>query len=299
MPRIIPPFAALRAFEATGRLGRQSDAAEELHISTSAISHQIRALESFLGVPLFTRARGVLELSAEGRHYYERVCAALDILSSATEEKLSAVDNTPLKIHMFQSLANLWFVPSLQEFAQRAPDQRVIILTIPEKVSLAGSDIDALIVYSKGRPANLLVDLLFEEVMVPVCSPAFLHLNGPMDTVESILNQRLICSSTHVDEWREWARAVGSESEPRQPHLFFDNRANMLEAAREGLGLALDRRPYGEIQKIRGLLVEPLARPVATGWSYYLVTNERSRHSQGIHKMRDWLLGLCKAFSGR
>ncbi len=265
MTRIIPPFASLRAFEATCRLGRQKAAAEELRISTSAISHQIRVLETFLGLSLFVRGQSAPVLTPEGRAYYDRVCAALDILSRATEETISEVDETPLKIHMFQSLANLWFVPHLAEFTKLRPEQRVIIQSMPEQVTLAGSDLDAMIVYAREKPALPLVDHLFDEVITPVCSPTYLHEHGPLDSVDAILRQRLISSGVHTDEWAVWAQAGGAAMANPRPHLFFDNRANILEAAREGLGVALDRRPYGEIQRMRGQLLAPLASAADDG----------------------------------
>ena len=296
MTRTIPPFAALRAFEATCRLGKQKAAADELLISTSAVSHQISGLEAFLGKVLFVRGHSTTVLTAEGRTYYDRVCEALDILSQATEETLSVVDETPLKIHMFQSLANLWFVPHLQEFTRRSPDQRVIVLSTPETVSLAGSDLDAMIVYAQTKPKYPLVDLLFHEVMVPVCAPAYLNKHGPLGTVDAILQQRLISSAVHTDEWDVWARTAGAEGVKPRPYLFFDNRANILEAAREGIGMAMDRRPFAEVQKARGVLVEPMALPYVTGWAYYFVANERSHKSQGISRLRRWLLALCEGF---
>lgn len=296
MSRTIPPFAALRAFEATARLGKQSDAAEELRISTSAISHQIRALEAYLGAPLFTRTPNGLALTIEGRSYFDRVCTALDIIAAATTEKLLNVDDTPLKLHMFQSLANLWFIPHLRDFTEGLPDQRIIVVTDPESIILSGTNIDAAIVYSKVEPATPYAEFLFEEVIVPICSSSFFQACGRLDTVEEVLSQRLIGSANHPDEWKQWAEGCGKLDEPRPAHLSFDNRSNVLHAAREGLGLAIDRCPFGELQKSQGLLMEPIPWPVATGWSYYFVSSERSHGLWRVRKIREWLLVLCSAF---
>ena len=296
MSRTIPPFAALRAFEATARLGKQSDAAEELRISTSAISHQIRALEAYLGVPLFERTPSGLNLTDQGRSYFDRVCDALDIIAAATAERVSSVDDTPLKLHMFQSLANLWFIPHLHHFTEGLPDQRVVVLTQPENVKLSGSDIDAAIIYSEEKPATPYADQLFEEVIVPVCSPSFLQAFGPLDTVEKVLSQRLIGSANDPGEWKQWAEGCGISHEPHPAHLSFDNRSNALQAAREGFGLAMDRRPFGELHKAQGLLLEPIPRPVTTGWSYYFVSSERSHGFRRVRKIREWLFALCSGF---
>ncbi len=298
MSRAYPPFSALRAFEATARLGKQTAAAAELHISTSAISHQIRALESYLGVPVFRRDPRGLSLTPAGQSYFERISAALDIISEATVEKISSVDDTPLKLHMYPSLANLWFIPSLKKFSEAFPEQRVTVTTLPEHVVLPGSDTDAAIVYGETAPDATYADHLFAETIVPVCSPDFLAENGPIDSVEQLLSHHLIGSHIDPEEWTQWARLCGYERDIPPRHLSFDNRSNALQAAREGLGLAMDRRPSGELQKAKGLLVEPIARPVQTGWSYYFVTSERSHSLARVRKIRSWLLELCADFNG-
>ena len=293
MSRAYPPFSALRAFEATARLGKQTAAAAELHISTSAISHQIRALESYLGVPVFRRDPRGLALTPAGQSYFERISAALDIISEASADKIASVDDTPLKLHMYPSLATLWFVPNLKKFSEVFPEQRVTVTTLPEHVVLPGSDTDAAIVYSETPPDSPYVDHLFAEVIVPVCSPAFLAENGPIESVEQLLSHHLIGSHIDPEEWTQWARLCGHERDIPPRHLSFDNRSNALQAAREGLGLAMDRLPSGELQKAQGQLVEPIARPVHTGWSYYFVTSERSHALARVKKIRSWLLELC------
>ena len=296
MPRIIPPLHALRAFEATCRLGLQSAAAGELNVSASAISHQIRVLERFLGAVLFHRTPSGPVLTRDGDAYFRRISGALDILSDATAERLATSDDTPLAIHMFQSLANLWFVPQLERFLDRNPDLRVIVQTMPEHLTLSGSGIDAMIVYARDKPAGPSVDHMFEETVVPVCSPAYLARRGPIRDVEDILGHKLIASAVYADEWRIWADAMGAAIPAPRPHLFFDNRANVLEAAREGLGIALDRRPFGTLQRSRGALVCPLDAARPTGWSYWLMCSDSSPHMQSVQKLRKWVLALCKGF---
>ncbi len=296
MARKIPPFAALRAFEATARLDRQSEAAEELRISTSAISHQIRALEAFLGLPLFERTTSGLILTAEGRAYNERICKALDTISMATAEQMGAVDDTPLKLHMFQSLVNLWLIPNLRNLTEGLPEFRVSIVTKPETVNLSGSDIDAAIVYAYEKPASSFAEKLLDEVIVPVCSPEYLNRMGPIDSVETLLKHPLIGSAHLANEWEEWAAGCGVTFHQSPSFLSVDNRSNALQAAREGLGLAMDRRPFGDWQKSRGTIVEPVPLHVATGGAYYFVTTDRAHALQRVRKFRTWLIALCAKF---
>ncbi len=296
MARKIPPFAALRAFEATARLEKQSQAAEELRISTSAISHQIRSLEAYLGVTLFERNPSGLIPTAEGQAYYQHICGALDTISTATTEQMGAVDDTPLKLHMYQSLVNLWLIPNLRNLTDGLPDLRVAIITQPETINLSGSDVDAAIVYAREKPPSSFAEKLFDEVIVPVCSPEYLNRNGPIDSVEDLVKHPLICSENYSTEWQEWASDCGVIFQPDPSILTVDNRSNALQAAREGLGLAMDRRPFGDWQKSRGILLEPASHHVATGGAYYLVTTDRTHTLQRVRKFRSWLIALCAKF---
>jgi len=297
MARKIPPFAALRAFEATARLEKQSQAAEELRISTSAISHQIRSLEAYLGVPLFERTASGLIPTPEGQAYYQHICGALDTISTATTEQMGAVDDTPLKLHMYQSLVNLWLIPNLRNLTEGLPDLRVAIVTQPETINLSGSDVDAAIVYAREKPSSSFAEKLFDEVIVPVCSPEYLNRNGPIDSVEDLVRHPLIGSEHHSNEWQEWASDCDVTFQPGPSILTVDNRSNALQAAREGLGLAMDRRPFGDWQKSRGILLEPVPRHVATGGAYYLVTTDRTHALQRVRKFRSWLVALCAKFN--
>ena len=297
--RKIPPFAALRAFEATARLEKQSQAAEELRISTSAISHQIRSLEAFLGVPLFERTAAGLIATPEGQAYYKHICGALDTISTATIEQMGMVDDTPLKLHMYQSLVNLWLIPNLKNLTDGLPDLRVTIVTQPETINLSGSDIDAAIVYSCNKPSSSFAEKLFDEVIVPVCSPEYLNHNGPIDSAEDLIRHPLIGSQHHSNEWQEWAFGCGVTFQPGPSTLTVDNRSNALQAAREGLGLAMDRRPFGDWQKSRGTLLEPTPHHVTTGGAYYLITTDRTHTLQRVRKFRRWLIDLCAKFNNK
>jgi len=224
MARKIPPFAAMRAFEATARLEKQSQAAEELRISTSAISHQIRSLEAYLGVPLFERTAAGLIPTPEGQAYYEHICGALDTISTATTQQMGAVDETPLKLHMYQSLANLWLIPNLRNLTEGLPDLRVTIITRPETINLSGSDVDAAIVYASAHPSSSFATRLFDEVIVPVCSPEYLNRCGPIDSVEELVKHPLIGSEHNVNEWQEWASDCGVTFQPDPSFLTVGTR---------------------------------------------------------------------------
>ena len=104
---------------------------------------------------------------------------------------------------------------------------------------------------------------------------------------------QLIASAVYADEWRVWADAMGADASVPRPHLFFDNRANVLEAAQKGLGIALDRRPFGSLQRAKGGLVGLLEPSRPTGWSYWLMCSKTGPHQRDLRKLRTWVLQLC------
>jgi LysR family glycine cleavage system transcriptional activator len=283
----------LRAFEATGRLGRPSQAAEELRISTSAISHQIRALEVFLGLRMFERTSSGLALTTAGHAYNKRICDAFDAISTATTEQMRADIGKPLKLHMFQSLVNLWLIPNLRDLTDGLPDLNASIVSHPEVASLSASDLDAAVVYAHEKPDSQFAEKLFDEVIVPVCSPEYLSKAGPIDSVEALVKHPLIGTVNQPAEWEEWAAGCGVSFRKTSRFIHVDYRSNALQAAQEGLGIAMDRRPFGDWLKSRGKLVEPVPRKVWTSGAYYLVATDRTHTLQRVRDFRKWLIELC------
>ncbi len=297
MGRKLPPFAALRAFEAAARHGALQAAADELLVSASAVSHQIKALESFIGATLFQRDGRGLSLTELGRGYLAEAGGALDQIEAATVRAMGDRQGGTLRIHLYHSLSQLWLVPRLAEFLGANPDLDIEMITMPDDLDLAGTDIDLAFRYGAAPPLGFTCDKLFDEVMTPVCALGFLESIGPVTRPEDLIGHRLITSAYHDDEWPQWFAAQGVTlapgSERTVPRLLFDSRASMLQAASEGLGIALNRRPYGDHFLRQGTLVEPLDRPVTTGMAYYLVIPKRAETLPRVKSFRGWLLSLC------
>ncbi len=293
MARTIPPFAAIRAFEAASRLGKSTAAAEELGISPSAVSHQIRSLESYLNTVLFLREGNQTTLSDAGRQLLGPVTQALDLLDATFSEQLGDRPHQHLRIHMFQSLANLWFLPHLADLRNSNPDLRITIQTVPEQVTLSASDLDMAIVYAAEPPQDRRCVKLFDEVIHPVCSPQYLRQRGPFNSPEALLSEPLIQSSKHPDEWSLWFNHSGLPSGRIRPVVEVDNRASVLQAADLGLGWAIERRPFGAAMLANGTLVAPFGHPMATGYSYFLLTSQRAEGTPACRRFESWIRRLC------
>lgn len=314
MGRSIPPFASLRAFEAAARHCSFKKAAEELNLSPSAISHQIKSLEIHLGICLFNRTHNSLELTEVARAYASDVAAALSILETASARVDQARDDAGLVINLFPSLVSAWLLPLLGAFKAQNRDVDVRIVTSLEPIPFTGSDIDVAIRYGEHGPADALSNFLFAEEIVPVCSPSFLAEYGPFGDPGAILDSTLIYCVNNAAEWSQWLHAAGLDEAvparcmelrehggPNGPHddtdeykpanrMDLDNRTQAIEAARNGLGVAMARTPNADSYLKSGDLVIPIEHKVATGMNYYLCWPERKARFRNVETFRDWLV---------
>lgn len=234
----LPPIASLQAFEAVARRRSFALAAAELHLTASAISHQIARLESQLDLRLFERSAHGVRLSPAGEHYLLRVGAALSAISAATDDLRQGVRNS-LYVHSAPSIASLWLMPRLRRFAQAYPEISLNLSAAhtPSDFALGQADID--IRYGVPQWGDLIVEPLFEESIVPLASPAFIK-EHKLKRVEQLLDVPLIQSNVSVVQWSDW---FGRFTQLRAPERFpvrFDRAQMSLDAATQGLGVALE-----------------------------------------------------------
>ncbi|MBE1206276.1 LysR substrate-binding domain-containing protein [Aminobacter carboxidus] len=295
MARKLPPFAALRAFEALARRRTLQDAADELLISSSAVSHQVKSLETFLSAKLVTRTASGLILTPIGRKFVDGLGDALDRIEAATLAVLSTRQHGVLKIHLFQSLAQSWLIPQLADFMSTNPDISIRTHTMQDDVDLSGTDIDLAIAFFDGKPDNPnATEKLIDEKIFPVCSPKFIETHGAITSPTDILRHKLIACSYTPDEWRIWLEAVGVDaSNIGPPQLMFDKRSHVLQAADEGLGIAMERTPFSSVMIKRGQLIPAVDIRIATGAGYYLVAPPRSLVLTHVKQFRAWLRTIC------
>ena len=294
MGRRVPPFAAIRAFEAAARHGTLQAAADELGVSPSAVSHQIKSLEDFLGAKVFVRRNNKLSLTDLGTSYQQDLRQALDLIEIATARAAQRQKGGRITVNLFFSLAELWLVPLLGSFHEAHPDIEVKLVTQPEDVSLSGSDIDVAIRYASRESVEQGCEFLFEEDILPVCSPGFLVAMGPMTSPADLTMRRLIISSLEPSEWSIWAGANGVSLGEVTSWLELDQRTFVMQAARKGLGVAMARRPYADTDLEEGTLIAPFPKSVKTGFAYYLVVPERSRNLPRVKAFSKWLLEHCQ-----
>lgn len=240
----VPPIVNLLAFEAVARRRSFAMAATELHLTASAVSHQVARLEADLGVRLFERNAHGVRLSPAGERYLERVGGAITALSAATEDLRQGVGNS-LYVHSAPSIASLWLMPRLKGFAQAHPDISLNLSAAHSHSDFALGQVDIDIRYGIPQWADLVVEPLFEETIVPLARPDFIREHR-LKRPEQLLEVPLIQSNVSVVQWSDW---FGRHADVRAPDRFavrFDRAQMSLDAATQGLGVALESTTNAE-----------------------------------------------------
>lgn len=234
----VPPIANLLAFEAVARRRSFASAAAELHLTASAISHQVARLESHVGVRLFERSAHGVRLSTAGERYLARVGGALTAIGAATDDLRQGFSNS-LYVHSAPSIGSLWLIPRLRAFALAHPDITLNLSAAhtPSDFALGQADID--IRYGVPQWPDLVVEPLFEERIVPLASPAFIRQQR-LTRPEQLLVVPLIQSNVSVVQWSDWFQAFVFRRAPDRFAVRFDRAQNSLDAAAQGLGVALE-----------------------------------------------------------
>jgi DNA-binding transcriptional LysR family regulator len=228
----------LLAFEAVARRRSFALAAAELHLTASAISHQVAKLEAQLGVRLFERSAHGVRISTAGERYLARVGGALAAITTATDDLRQGV-STSLYVHCSPSLASLWLMPRLRDFAQAHPDIALNLSAAHTHSDFALGQADLDIRYGVPTWPDLEVEPLFEERVAPLASPAFVAQHQ-LKRPAQLLEVPLIQSNVSVVQWSDWFAAFTPMRAPERFTVRFDRAQLSLDAATQGLGVALE-----------------------------------------------------------
>ena len=234
----VPPLANLLAFEAVARRRSFAHAASELHLTASAVSHQLARLEADLGVRLLERSAHGVRLSPAGEQYLARIAGALTALVAASEDMKQGVRNS-LYVHSTPSFASLWLVPRLGSFAQACPDIVLNLSAAHTHSDFAVGQVDLDIRYGVPNWPGLVVEPLFEERVVPLASPDFIRRHR-LRRPEQLADLPLIQSNVSVVQWSDWFAAHTRQRAPDRYGMRFDRAMMSLEVATQGLGVALE-----------------------------------------------------------
>ncbi len=292
----LPSLNGLRAFEAAARHLSFTNAAAELNVTQTAISHQIRRLEEELGTKLFVRQNRALALTPEAKEYLPGIRAAFNDLRLATDRLLRRDDGHVLTVSTLASLAAKWLLPRLSAFQEAHPGIDVRITTSTGLVDFRSGDVDAAIRYGRGNWPGLRADWLMADELFPVCSPALLTGDKPLRCPEDLANFTLLHSSGgYDDDWRLWLTAAGLPVNiSKQPGITFDLIFMTVQAAIDGIGVALGRTSYVQGDIAKGRLVVPFKIALPTDAGFYLVSPGGRTDPPKLKAFRQWLIGSAQ-----
>lgn len=292
----LPSLNGLRAFEAAARHLSFTLAASELNVTQTAISHQIRRLEEELGIRLFIRQNRALALTPEARDYLPGVRAAFNDLRLATDRLLRKEDDRVLTVSTLASLAAKWLLPRLTDFQEQHPGIDVRITTSTSLVDFQRDNVDAAIRYGRGQWPGLRADWLMADELFPVCSPSLLRGDKPLRRPEDLRNHPLLhTSSSNSDDWRLWLTAAGLPADiARQPGITFDMIFMTIQAAIDGIGVAMGRTSYVQDDIAKGRLVVPFKIALPADAGFYLVSPEGRREAPKLAAFRNWMIAAVQ-----
>ncbi|WP_299495550.1 transcriptional regulator GcvA [uncultured Shewanella sp.] len=291
MPKRLPPLNAVKAFEAAARQLSFTRAAEELFVTQAAVSHQIKALEEFLGLKLFRRKNRSLLLTEEGQSYFLDIKDLFVQLSDATDRLLARSAIGSLTVSTSPSFAIQWLVPRLSKFSELNPDIDVRIKAVDNEQSSLSDDVDVAIYYGQGHWPGVHADKLRNEVLIPVCSPMLLKGPKPLNTPSDLKNHTLLHDASRQD-WQAWFKQTGVGDINVNQGPIFSHSSLVLQAAAYGQGVALGYSVLASPDIKAGRLICPFPDVLVSKNAYYLVCEQNLAEVGKITAFREWMLSM-------
>ena len=284
------PMNALRFLDACARHLSFTTAAEELRVTQAAVSHQIKLLERYLGSRLFLRLGRGVRLTHEGTHYLAAVRASLTHLDHAAAKLRAGRGDSSVTCSIATTIATRWLMPKLRSFSLQFPDI-VIRLDLTERfVNFSTEQVDLAIRYGRGEWPGLLSELLFAEVLVPVCSRELLQGRRGLLQIRDLKKHTLLHSSASMNDWEHWLDAHGATNVGSKKGLIFEQPHLALQAAAEGLGVAMADRALAQRDIDAGRLVIPFPGGLARSEGYYVVGKPETRNDLHCGRFWRWLV---------
>jgi LysR family glycine cleavage system transcriptional activator len=292
----LPPLNAIRAFEAAARRGSFVEAAKDLHVTHWAVGKQIRLLEDWLGVPLFERRTRGVALTDHGADLLTDVSAALSRLISASgrlrEPELTRRVSGVVRVNVLSSFALRWLLPRLSKFQESYPGIEVKVSTTSRRLRYVGAAFDVGIRSGVEHGSGIRSETLMSDRRLPACSPIILR-DRPVETAHDLRRHVIVHSTTTRSSWPLWLSAAGVKSLVPVRHLELDHVYLQLQAAVDGLGIALASLPLIEADLAAGRLVCPIAAPELPADDYQLVTRDDRRRDPAVQAFRAWILAAA------
>jgi LysR family glycine cleavage system transcriptional activator len=290
----LPNLAALRAFEAAARHENFSRAAEEVHLTHGAISHQIRALEEELGLQLFQRHGKRIAITAEGQRFAAVVRKSLGDIAAAAAELKDSTRARRLVITAVPSLSARWLAGRMGKFIDLHPDIEVTMQTTVDMVDLTRGQVDVAVRFGSGNYPGVKAEMLIGDFFYPVVSPHY--RGGKLPRTPQELTPDMLLRSDSGEPWSMWFHAAGIDLPEPGGGVMFDDSSMLLRSAAAGHGVAIARHLIAMPEIADGALVRLFDVAVRCRYSYYIAYTERAFEKSQVRAFRDWLVAEAQEF---
>ena len=288
--RRLPPLNALKMFEASARNLSFSGASEELFVTPSAVSHQVKTLENFLGVELFHRSNRKVTLTPQGEQYLASVKHAFDEIEMATQRLSATQGASVVQISVAPNFLIRWLMPRMSRFRALFPDVELQINASMGLLDFNRTSTDMAVYYGNGEWDDIEVEFLRKVMLVPVCGPGLLQTGPPLEKPSDLANHTLIYVSKRTWEWDNWLKKAGVEFITPKGSMQLSSSQLTTAAAQENLGVALTDQTLISREIESGKLVVPFDIPLDTKKAFYLVYRKHRPLTKGMEAFRNWLM---------
>jgi DNA-binding transcriptional LysR family regulator len=289
-PTRMPSLKALKVFQEAGRYLSFKEAAEVLFISPSAVSHQVKNLENYLGIELFVRKTRALEFTDAGRKYFTFLDEMFSRLEAETHQLFTEFGRGLIRLCVPPFFANEMLLPRLQSFQALMPDTDIRLTTQPSLMKAHPAEADLSILLGKDEWPDLVTHRLFARRLVVACSPALMPSLDPA-SLASLDGQTLIVHENRPNAWDNWARALDVPAPRAGKIIRFDSMSSLVQAAAQGLGVAIVSWPLSRSWFESGSLVRVFENEVKTGEHFYLAHRPGEHERLDIMQLIDWIIG--------
>ncbi len=293
MRRRLPPLNSIKCFEATGRVLSFTRAAEELNVTQAAVSHQIKVIEDYLGIPLFIRQPRKLVLTEQGKVLLPEVIEAFDKISSAVGALRKQQFNNTVSVRLAPSFAAKWLSPKLKLFWLQYPDIDLRLFHAHPSVEFEREDIDIAVTYGRGDWQGVVAEQLLSLDFFPVCSPTFMGNDKPLTEIDNLRYYTLLHDANYQC-WNDWLKLAGKETINANKGTVIDDTNVLIQAAVDGQGVALGSMTFVEDLLESGRLVRPFDITLNNDFAYYVVCPAAHLNNPAVKAFKDWLLGLAE-----
>ncbi|MCB5160609.1 transcriptional regulator GcvA [Marinomonas sp. E8] len=286
----LPPLNSLKCFESAARHGSFNKAAKELSVTPSAISHQIKGLESFLGLELFRRTKRKVILTEAGESYLKPIKSIFEQLESATSELKSKQKTGSLRLAVAPAFLTRWLMPRMERFQSRYPDIQIEISASSGLIDFSANDIDMAVYFGNGDWDDVEAYYLRTAKLAPVCNPRLIKPEQPIVTPEDMRFYPILHVTKRKDEWHDWLQQQDLDPALFRRGLMFSSGSLTAGAAAQGLGISLTDPELIMPEMEAGTLKVLFDQHLITNRSFYLVYEKRRALTSAMSAFKEWII---------